>query len=59
MIKHLKLLKNVCNVLHCKEVQILERNKRNKYLRIIKENGLSTRQIARLTGISRGTILKI
>jgi uncharacterized protein YdbL (DUF1318 family) len=56
--KAIEIIKNVCNAPHCKEVQILERNKRNKYLKIIKENGLSTRQIARLTGISRGIILK-
>lgn len=31
---------------------------RNKYLKELKEEGLSTRQISRLTGISRGIVLK-
>lgn len=57
--KAIEIIKNICNVSHCAEIQILERNKRNKYLKIIKEEGLSTRQIARLTGISRGIILKV
>lgn len=57
--KAIEIINNICNISHCTEIQMLERNKRNKYLKIIKEDGLSTRQIARLTGISRGIILKI
>ena len=56
--KAIEIIKKVCNVLHCTEIQMLERNKRNNYIKIIKEKGLSTRQIARLTGVSRGVILK-
>jgi len=47
-----------CTSLYCTEVQILEKDKRNRYLKALKEEGLSTRQIARLTGISRSIILK-
>ena len=55
----IELIRSLCHVSHCSEVQLLERNKRDKYIKIIKEYGLSTRQIARLTGISRGIILKV
>jgi hypothetical protein len=55
----IKIIKRICNVPHCTEVQILEKDKRNRYLKALKEEGLSTRQIARLTGISRSIILKI
>jgi putative transposase len=34
-------------------------NERDKYLKIIKDEGLSTRQIARITGISRHIIIKV
>lgn len=40
------------------DLQKLELEKRNKYLKILKEEGLSTRQISRLTGISRNVVLK-
>jgi len=53
-----EMIKRACNVSCCTEVQSLEKNNRDRYLKILKEEGLSTRQIARLTGISRGIILK-
>lgn len=55
----IEIIRRLCHVSHCSELQILERNKRNKCIKIIKEYGLPTRQIARLTGVSRGIILKI
>lgn len=52
------IIKNVCNISHCMELQKLELEKRNECLKILKEEGLSTRQISRLTGISRNVVLK-
>lgn len=54
-----EIIKRVCRVSHCQEVQRLEEEKRNQYLSLLKREGLSTRQIARLTGISRVIILKV
>ena len=39
-------------------IQRLEPQKRDSVLRNLKENGLSIRQIERLTGINRGVILR-
>ena len=52
------IIKKICNVQHCNEVQIAEKEKRDQYLKMMKDKGLSTRQIARLTGIKRNIILK-
>lgn len=54
----IEIIQEVCNVLHCTDIQRFHKDERDKYLKIIKEEGLSTRQIARLTGISRSIILK-
>ena len=54
----IELVKSICNTPHCKDIQKLEEVKRSKYLKMLKDRGLSTRQIARITGISRGLILK-
>jgi len=40
------------------EVQALEPEKRNKILFALKKEGLTVRQIERLTGINRGIVLK-
>jgi len=40
------------------EWQKIDRNTRDDYLRQLKQKGLSVRQIARLTGINRGVVLK-
>jgi hypothetical protein len=42
----------------CSDVQKLERDKKDRHLKALKEKGLSARQLARLTGISRSIILK-
>ncbi|MDS1029681.1 transposase [Bacillota bacterium LX-D] len=55
----IEIIKRISNVRHCTEVQTLDKNKRNSFLIAFKNAGLSTRQIARLTGISRGVILKV
>lgn len=39
-------------------IQLLDHNIRNEFLKKFKKEGLSTRQIARLTGISRNIVLK-
>jgi putative transposase len=52
------VIKTTCNLNQCSDVQGLERDKRDRYLKALKEKGLSTRQLARLTGISRNIILK-
>jgi len=54
----IEIIKNTCNITHCSDLQNAEKDIRNKYLNKLKEKGLSTRQIARLTGISRHIILK-
>ena len=53
-----EIIKNICNVSHCTDVQMMENYRRDRCLKTLKEEGLSTRQLARLTGISRGVILK-
>lgn len=54
----IEIIKKTCNISHCTDLQNLDKDNRDEYLKIIKEKGLSTRQIARLTGISRGIVLK-
>ena len=54
-----KVIKDICNISRCIDLQKFHIDERDKYLSIIKEKGLSTRQIARLTGISRGIILRV
>jgi len=38
------------------QVQAMDRSDRNQVLRLMKEKGLSVRQIERLTGVNRGII---
>ncbi|NTW05961.1 MAG: transposase [Peptococcaceae bacterium] len=52
------IIKRICKVSHSKDVQILEKEQRAGYIKTLKNEGLSTRQIARLTGISRTIVLK-
>ncbi len=40
------------------QLQNMEKAERNEAIRFLKENNLSIRQIARLTGINRGVILR-
>lgn len=54
----IEIIKNLCNVNHCTDVQVIENYRRDRLLKTLKEEGLSTRQLARLTGISRGVIMK-
>nr|WP_204559094.1 transposase [Bacillus mesophilus] len=52
------IIKHICHVNHSIDLQKIKRDERDHYLRTLRKQGLSTRQIARLTGISRGVILK-
>jgi putative transposase len=52
------IIKRVCNVSHCIDLQTFEADQKNKCLRVLKKKGFSTRQITRLTGISRALVLK-
>lgn len=52
------IIKKLCGINHCIDLQKMNVAERDRYLGILKDEGLSTRQIARLTGISRSLILK-
>lgn len=54
----ISIIKKICSVRQCKDVQNMENDKRDRFLKALKSEGLSTRQLARLTGVSRGIILK-
>ncbi len=49
----------VCKCTNTTEIQILESEQRNKYIKKLKEKGLSIRQISRLTGIGKGIVERI
>ncbi|MCR6545975.1 transposase, partial [Dehalobacterium formicoaceticum] len=55
-----KIIKDHCHVYHALDLQRFDANKRNLYLKDLKEvYGLSIRQIERLTGICRGIIQRV
>lgn len=54
----IEVIKRICNLKSCLEIQKIDQHTRDKYLKRLKEESLSTRQITRLTGISRGIVLK-
>ncbi len=53
------LLKEVCGVHSAAEFQIMDKMKRDRNIGLLKKNGLSIRQIARLTGISFAIVRKM
>ena len=56
----MKIIKYYCKIEQAIDIQNFDKQKRNLYLRKLKEDyNLSIRQIERLTGISRGIIQKI
>ncbi len=56
----MKIIKYYCKIEQTIDIQNFDKQKRNLYLRKLKEDyNLSIRQIERLTGISRGIIRKI
>ena len=52
------LIKQLAGVKNLSDVQLLDKLKRNEVLRSCKSEGLSIRQIERLTGISFGVVRK-
>jgi putative transposase len=52
------IVKRICKIANAIDLQKFEISERNECLRELKDNGLSIRQIERLTGINRGIILK-
>ncbi|NSW81683.1 MAG: transposase [Syntrophothermus sp.] len=52
------IIKSVCNIPHCSDLQKLDRQSRSDYIKILRKKGLSTRQISRLTGLCRNVIVK-
>lgn len=53
-----KIIRETCDVKSCSEIQNMERKLRDGFLHLLKKEGLSTRQLARLTGVGRGVIVK-
>ena len=53
-----KIIQRYSNCKNVAEFQTLDIKARDKYLKKFKENGLSIRQISRLTGVSFGTVRK-
>lgn len=59
-VEAIKLIKDVCMVDRAQDLQTLEINRRNNYIKELREkHSLSIRQIERLTGISRGIIQRL
>lgn len=54
-----RLIKKISNCDSSAEFQALERNDRNKCIKKLKDEGLSIRQISRLTGVSKGIVARI
>ncbi|WHH57665.1 transposase [Petroclostridium sp. X23] len=55
----IEVIRGVCNTRNCLEVQNFESHMRDEILKRLKTEGMSTRQIARLTGVSRAIVLKV
>jgi len=51
------IIRKVCDIKSCKDIQQMNAAVRNEKLKVLKSAGLSTRQLERLTGISRHLIL--
>lgn len=53
-----RIIKKISNCENSTEFQALDPRLRDEYIAILKQNGLSIRQISRLTGISFGVVRK-
>ncbi len=51
-----KIIEKVSKCRNATEFQLIDKEKRNEYIRKMRECGLSIRQISRLTGISKGCV---
>ncbi len=54
----LDIMKKAWKISSVDEWQKVDRNTRDNYLERLKQEGLSVRQISRLTGLNRGIVLK-
>lgn len=54
-----KMIKQVSGCDSTTEFQMIEQGQRDKYIKKLKQKGLSIRQISRLTGVSKGVVEKI
>jgi len=54
-----RIIQKVCKCTNTTEIQTIEIEQRNKYIKKLKEKGLSIRQISRLTGISKEIVERI
>lgn len=54
-----RLIKEICKIKDTTSLQRMETRKRDECITLLKENGLSIRQISRLTGISFGVVRKL
>ncbi len=54
----LEIIDRTCKISSVNDWQKVDRNTRDSYLRKLKQEGLSVRQISRLTGLNRGLVLK-
>ncbi len=51
-----KIIEKISKCKNATEFQLIDKEKRAEYIRKMRENGLSIRQISRLTGISKGCV---
>ncbi len=54
----LEIMKKPCKISSVDDWQKVDRNTRDNYMGRLKQEGLSVRQISRLTGLNRGIVLK-
>ncbi|MCH5210577.1 MAG: transposase [Oscillospiraceae bacterium] len=54
-----EIIKKITGYENAVEIQLIDQKQRNMYIKEIKKEGLSIRQISRLTGISKGIVEKI
>ena len=54
-----RLIREIAGVAECSEVCSFDKAKREKAVSLLRANGLSVRQIARLTGLSKGIVERI
>ena len=53
------IMQSVSNCASSAEFQSLEKSQRDRYIDILRQKGLSIRQISRLTGVSFGIVRKL
>jgi REP element-mobilizing transposase RayT len=54
----IRIIKRVSELEHCGDIIDKDKGERDKILALLKKEGLSIRQISRLTGVNRGIVLK-